>query len=255
MTKYWKKFIISVGEISELIAETFYWIFSGQIDRRNTREQMYETGWRSLPVIFLTAIFTGMVLALETGSSTISVFSEPVYLGTIVAFSMIKELAPVLTSVVIAGRVGAAIAAEIGTMKVTEQLDALSTLGTDPIKYLAVPRFIGVISMVPFLVLFADAVGVIGGLLVSVYKWEIPITTYWEDAFSYMYLEDFFHGLIKSVFFALIIVAVSCYKGFSCEGGAEGVGKATTSAVMISMVLILVSDYFITSALVLLGIG
>ncbi len=249
------EFVRSIGEISSIVIRTFSFIFSGFVNRKNAVEQMVEVGARSFPVIGLTSIFTGMVLALQTGASSRNIFNEPLYIGTVVGFSIVKELGPVLTAVVISGRVGAAIAAELGTMKVTEQLDALYTLGTNPVKYLAVPRFIANLTMIPLLTMLANAIGIIGGLLVTAYKWGVPSTVYWDDIFNYMKIEDLMHGLVKSVFFALIIVTISCYKGFTCEGGAEGVGKATTSAVMISMVLILVSDYFLTVFLVAIGIG
>jgi len=244
-----------VGQAAALVIDTFSWIGKGVFGGRNTVIQMTEIGWSSAPVIALTSLFTGMVLALQTGSSSRNIFNEPVYLGTVVGFSLVKELGPVLTSIVISGRVGASIAAELGTMKVTEQLDALSTLGTNPVRYLAVPRFIACLSMIPLLTVMANVIGIIGGMLVSVYKWGIPSTVYWEDIFNFMEIEDFAHGLVKSIFFAGIIVATSCHKGFTCEGGAEGVGKTTTSAVMISMVMILISDYFLTAILVALGIG
>ncbi len=248
-------FVRSIGELVVIVGRTFYYIFTGAISRKNTTELMFEFGVRSFPVIALTSVFTGMVLALQTGASSRNIFNEPLYIGTVVGFSIVKELGPVLTAVVLSGRVGAAIAAELGSMKVTEQLDALFTLGTNPVKYLAVPRFLAILIMQPLLTVMANVIGTIGGLLVTVYKWGVPSTVYWDDILNYMDIGDFMHGLIKSVFFALIIVTVSCYKGFTCEGGAEGVGRSTTGAVMISMVMILVSDYFITSVLVALGIG
>lgn len=245
----------TMGQVVKLFYQTFYWIGKGQLEAKNTIQQMVEVGLNSLPVIALTSLSTGMVLALQTGSSFRNVFNEPIFLGTLVSFSLVKELSPVLTSIVISGRVGAAIAAEIGTMKVTEQLDALYTLGTNPVRYLAVPRFLACITMVPILSIMANIIGILGGLFVTVYVWRIPSTVYWDDIFNYMDMGDFFHGFIKAFFFALIIVTTSVYKGFSCEGGAEGVGKTTTSAVMISMVLILISDYFLSTVLVSMRIG
>jgi phospholipid/cholesterol/gamma-HCH transport system permease protein len=215
---------------------------------------MHQIGVRSFPVTSLTALFTGMVLALQTGYSFRKVFNEPLYVGTVVGLSLLKELGPVLTAVVVAGRVGAAIAAELGTMKVTEQVDALYTLGTNPVKYLVVPRFLACLLMVPLLTVFADAIGVIGGYLISRNRLGIPSAVYWDEIYA-MQLEELFHGLIKSVVFALIIVVTACNKGLTCGGGAEGVGRATTGAVVISMVLILVSDYFLSAILVSFGIG
>ena len=243
------------GEMAILVGQIIYWISKGMIDVKITVQLMVEVGVRSFPVIALTSLFTGMVLALQTADSSSSIFNEPLYIGTVVGYSLIKELGPVLTAIVVSGRVGAAIAAELGTMKVTEQLDALYTLGTNPVRYLAVPRFISCMLMVPLLTILANVIGILGGLFVTVYQYHVPSSVYWSDILDYMKTDSLFHGLIKSFFFAAIIVTVSCYKGFNCEGGAEGVGKATTSAVMISMVSILISDYFLSAILVAFNIG
>ena len=242
----------SVGRIVILCRQTFYWLRTA--DRTDVLNQMVAIGVDSLPVTLLTSLFTGMVLALQTGISFRRVFNEPIYVGTVVGLSLTKELGPVLTAVVVAGRVGASIAAELGTMKVTEQLDALHTLGTNPIKFLAVPRFIACLVSIPILTFMADFVGVLGGLLVAVYRLGVPRTIYIHEIEQLTWKEPT-HGIIKSVVFAAIIVIVSCNKGFTCEGGAEGVGKATTSAVVQSMVLILVVDYFLSALLVAFGIG
>ncbi|MDR1696044.1 MAG: ABC transporter permease [Endomicrobium sp.] len=247
-------FFGSIGLAAQRTGETLLWILKGKISLKDTVSQMVEMGWRSFPIIFLTSFFTGMVLALQMGSSTANLFNEPVYVGMIVGFSLVLELGPVLTAVVVAGRIGAAITAEIGTMKVTEQLDALYTLGTNPIKYLAVPRFVACILMLPLLTAMANIIGIYGGLIVTVTTWDVPSGVYWNDILSFMTAGTFFHGFIKSFFFAFIIVSVACHKGFSTEGGAEGVGKATTSSVMISLVMILVSDYFLSAVLVALGV-
>ena len=241
-----------MGRIVILCRQTIFWLRSSE--RRVVMQQLVEIGVNSFPVTALTSLFTGMVLALQTGFSFRKVFNEPIYVGTVVGLSLTKELGPVLTAVVIAGRVGAAIAAELGTMKVTEQLDALYTLGTSPAKYLAAPRFIACIIGIPILTLMAIFIGIIGGGLVAVYRLGIPSGTYIDEIRQIGWKEGA-HGLIKSVFFAAIIVIISCFKGFTCDGGAEGVGKATTSAVVLSMVLILVLDYFLSAILVAFGIG
>lgn len=246
---------LGTGQATQITAETLLWIFKGQINIKNTIGQMVEVGYRSFPIIILTSFFTGMVLALQVGSATSNLFNEPVYIGMITGFALVKELGPVLTAVVVAGRVGAAITAEIGTMKVTEQIDALSTLGTNPVKYLAVPRFIACLTMVPLLTALANIIGIYGGLLVTNMNWDIPSTVYMGDILNVMDIASFMHGFIKSFFFAGIIVIVACHKGFGCHEGAEGVGKATTSSVMVSMILILVSDYFLTALLVALKIS
>ncbi|MBN1385242.1 MAG: ABC transporter permease [Elusimicrobia bacterium] len=244
-----------IGNAYKMFTKTIYSMFSEKTGKTTTINQMIAIGVASVPVIVLTSAFTGMVLALQTAYSTRNIFNEPIYIGSVVGFSIVKELGPVLTAIVIAGRVGAAIAAELGTMKVTEQIDALHTLGTNPTRYLAVPRFFSIIIMLPVLTIIADIVGIFGGFFVSIYKLGIAPAVYKGDILDYMRVEDLFHGLIKSVIFALIIVTVACYKGFNCEGGAEGVGQATTQTVVISMVMILVSDYFLTALLVFLGIG
>ncbi len=248
-------FASMLGRVTQLIVQTSQWIARGAVDTRTTVQQMIEIGINSSPVIGLSSLFTGMVLALQTGASSRNIFNEPIYIGTVVGFSLVKELGPVLTAVVMAGRVGASIAAEIGTMKVTEQVDALYTLGTNPVRYLAVPRFIACGVMVPVLTIMANIVGIMGGLIVTMYRWDVPSSVYWEDILNFMMISDFMHGLIKSIFFGIIIVTTAVYQGFQCEGGAEGVGKSTTSAVMISMMLILISDYFLTALLVALRIG
>ena len=246
--------IKGLGIVSILIIETFVCIVKGQVNIKNTIIQMVEVGYMSFPIILLTSFFVGMVLALQVGSATANLFNEPVYIGMITGYALVKELGPVLTAVVITGRVGAAITAEIGTMKVTEQIDALYTLGTNPIRYLAVPRFIACILMLPLLVAISNIVGIYGGLVVSNLTWNIPSTVYVGDILNVMTVQTFFHGFIKSFFFAGILVTVACHKGFQCSGGAEGVGKATTSSVMVSMILMLVSDYFLTDLLTSLKI-
>ena len=245
----------NLGKGANLLRQIIIYCFYRPFEFDNLINQMVEIGIRSLPVTSLTSFFTGMVLALQSGYSAISVFNEPLYVGTVVSFSLVKELGPVLTATVITGRIGAAITAELGSMKVTEQIDALYTLGTNPIKYLAVPRFIACIIMVPILTVFSNIVGIIGGFLISNYKLSIPSTIYWADTLDYIRTVDFFHGFIKSIFFAIIISFIACYKGFECSGGAEGVGKATTSAVVTTIVLILISDYFLSAFLVAVGIG
>ncbi len=244
----------SIGQAAAMTGETFLWICKGAVSVKSTLSQMVEVGWRSMPIITLTSFFTGMVLALQVGSATTNLFNEPVYVGTITGFALVIELGPVLTAIVITGRVGAAITAEIGTMKVTEQLDALYTLGTNPVKYLAVPRFLACFFMLPLLTALANIIGIYGGLFVTVNSWDVTSAVYWSDVLDYMTINTFLHGFIKSFFFALIIAIVACHKGFRTAGGAEGVGKATTSSVMVSMVLILVSDYFLTALLVALNI-
>ncbi len=253
------RFVLDVaegmGEVASLWKDTISALIKGQWVPRLTIAQIMEIGVRSFPVVGLTSLFTGMVLAFQSGFSFIKVFNEPIYVGSVVGLSLVKELGPVLTSIVIAGRVGAAIAAEIGTMNVTEQLDALYTLGTNPVKYLAVPRYIAVMIMVPILASLADIIGIWGGFIVANLQLKIPASVYWQEVKTFVDLMDVYHGIIKSFFFGIIIVTTACHKGFRCQGGAEGVGEATTSTVVVAMVLILVGDYFLSALLVAMGIG
>lgn len=242
------------GEIIFLIRKTFFWLTRAALNRKNVFSQMVEMGVRTFPVTSLTLLFTGMVLALQTGFSFIKVFNEPLYVGRVVGLSIVKELGPVLTAIVFAGRVGAAIAAELGTMKVTEQIDALYTLGTNPVKYLVVPRFLAALTMLPILTVYSDIIGIFGGFAVASFRFDISSTIYWDEIYS-LGLRECFHGVLKSVVFAFIVVIISCYKGLTTTGGAEGVGKSTTSAVVLSMVFILVGDYFLSALLVAFGIG
>ncbi|OGS25188.1 MAG: hypothetical protein A2297_10105 [Elusimicrobia bacterium RIFOXYB2_FULL_48_7] len=258
LTRIEDQFIAFLDSLSKsyfLVQKTILGCFAKPFEAKLVVYQMVSIGYRSLPVAMLTAFSVGMVLALQAGYSGMYVFNEPLYVGTIVAFSIVKELGPVLTATVITGRVGAAITAELGTMKVTEQIDALYTLGTNPIKYLAVPRFLACITMIPILTAISNILSIIGGWVVSRFKLDIPSTIYWSDTLDFLRIDDFFHGFIKSFFFAAIIGFVSIYKGFETKGGAQGVGKATTQSVVTTLVLIVVTDYFISVVLVAIGIG
>jgi phospholipid/cholesterol/gamma-HCH transport system permease protein len=246
--------IKGLGDAAAMTAKTFKYIIKWEISIKNTADQMVQVGWASTFIVALASFFTGMVLALQVGSSTINLFGEPLYVGTITSFSLVIELGPVLTAIIVAGRVGAAITAEVGTMKVTEQIDALHTLGTNSIKYLAVPRFLACILMLPVLTAIANIIGVFGGMVLATSSFGVSSTAYWQQALDFMIVRTFFHGFIKSFFFALIISVISCHKGFKTNGGAEGVGRSVTSSVMTSLITILVLDYFLTSILVTLKI-
>jgi phospholipid/cholesterol/gamma-HCH transport system permease protein len=244
-----------LGKLIMLFLQIIFWTFRRPFDFKNIYKQMNEVGVNSLVVASLTSVSVGMVMALQTGAASKNILNEPLYVGTAVGFSIVKELGPVLTSIVIAGRVGAAFTAELGTMRVTEQIDALYTLGANPVKYLIVPRFLACVVMVPILTIYSNILGILGGLFVSVYKLAIPSTRYYHDIVDFMRTKDIVHGLVKCVVFGIIIALISCYKGFTTEGGAEGVGKSTTQSVVISMVLILVTDTFLTNVLQFFGIG
>jgi phospholipid/cholesterol/gamma-HCH transport system permease protein len=231
-----------------LFAQTLGWTFRPPIQGRELLKQMQEVGVRSFPVVIITAAFTGMVLALQSYTG-FKRFGAETMVGTVVALSVMRELGPVLTGLMVSGRVGSAMAAELGTMRVTEQIDALSTLATNPIKYLIVPRFLAGLVMLPILVAFADVIGILGGYLVSVTVLGTNPTLYIRRTWDFLELNDLYSGLIKALFFGMIIAIISCYQGFSSEGGAEGVGRATTKAVVISSLTILICNYFITAFL------
>ncbi|MSP50452.1 MAG: ABC transporter permease [Alphaproteobacteria bacterium] len=207
--------------------------------------QMIEIGYFSLPVVALTTLFSGMVLALQSYTG-FARFSAESAVATVVVLSMTRELAPVLAGLMVAGRVGAAMAAEIGTMRVTEQIDALTVLSTDPYKYLVVPRLIAGATMLPLLVLVGDIIGVFGGYLVSVYKLDFNAAGYLRRTWDYLEMIDVVSGLVKAGAFGFLVALTGCYHGYHSKGGAQGVGQATTNAVVSASILILVFNYIIT---------
>jgi phospholipid/cholesterol/gamma-HCH transport system permease protein len=244
----------ALGAAALMLKSVVYWAFRSKLEFNETIKQCVSIGVNSVTVTALTSFFTGMVLSLQTGHSSQNLFNEPLYIGTMVAFTMLKELGPVLTSVVVAGRAGAVVTAEIGTMNVTEQIEALYTLGTNPTRHLLVPRYIAFMVMLPLLTVLADFLGILGGALVGVVRLDIPTSVFMNDIYTYVEIKDFMHGFLKTFAFAFMIATVSCYKGLHTKGGAEGVGKATTEAVVMSMVLVMVLDYFISAVLVAVGI-
>ena len=213
---------------------------------RQLLRQMIEIGYYSLPVIGLTAIFTGMVLALQSYSG-FSRFNAESSIATVVVLSITRELGPVLAGLMVAGRIGAAFAAEIGTMRVTEQIDALTTLSTSPMRYLVFPRLLAGLLMLPCLVLVADIIGVFGGYIVSIHKLGFAPGPYLTSTFDFLQRIDVVSGLVKASAFGFIISLMGCYHGYHSKGGAQGVGAATTNAVVSASILILLTNYLITS--------
>jgi phospholipid/cholesterol/gamma-HCH transport system permease protein len=240
--------LTEIGAMGLLFFHAFIYIFRPPYRLRNLFKQMESIGVGSIPVVLITATFTGMVLALQ-GYTGFKRFSAEGLVGTVVALSMTRELGPVLTGLIVAGRAGAAMAAELGTMKVTEQIDALATLAVNPIQYLVTPRFIAGIVMLPLLTVFSDFIGIAGGYFISVNILGANAGVYLRRTTQYLQMEDIYGGLLKAAVFGGIIAGVSCYKGFQAEGGAEGVGRATTGAVVVSEMLILISNYFVTAFL------
>lgn len=211
-------------------------------------KQLVEIGYYSLPVVGMTAIFTGAVLALQSYSG-FSRFNAESSIAIVVVLSITRELGPVLAGLMVAGRIGAAYAAEIGTMRVTEQIDALQTLSTDPYKYLVLPRLLAGITMLPVLVLIGDIIGVFGGYLVAVHDLGFSPMPYLRSTAEYLETRDVVSGLIKASAFGFIVTLMGCYHGFHSKGGAQGVGAATTHAVVSASILILLSNYFLTALL------
>ncbi|MBU4346387.1 MAG: ABC transporter permease [Candidatus Omnitrophica bacterium] len=239
-------FLYLMGGLSNLAFQSFYWTFAGPHKKQRILEQAQKAGVESLPIISLVALFIGVIMALQTAYQMQRLGSE-MYIASIVALSLVRELGPVIASLVVAGRVGAAITAEIGSMQVTEQIDALQTLATNPIRYLVVPRLLALSIMLPILTLYADVIGIFGGYLICVHKLGISSSMYLNITFDSLLFKDLFSGLIKTIFFGMIIAFVSCYHGFNVEGGAEGVGRATTRSVVTSFIFIISADCFFTA--------
>jgi phospholipid/cholesterol/gamma-HCH transport system permease protein len=236
---------LATGRLSKFFSVAFGGIFYIKNSKNAIIKQMIFIGYYSLPVIGMTSIFSGAVLALQ-GYDGFSRFSAQGSIATIVVLSITRELGPVLAGLMISGRVGASMAAEIATMRVTEQIDALYTLSTEPIKYLVTPRLIACVLMLPCLVLIGDVLGVMGGYLVSVYKLEFNSSYYILNTFKNLKYIDVFSGMVKAAVFGIIIAIIGCYSGYNAEKGAQGVGTATTAAVVNSSILILLSNYFLT---------
>lgn len=238
-------FLTTVGRLS-----LFVWHALSAAPRppwypRQILRQMVEIGFYSLPVIGLTAIFTGMVLALQSYTG-FSRFNAESSIATVVVLSITRELGPVLAGLMVAGRIGASFAAEIGTMRVTEQIDALTTLSTNPYKYLVFPRLLAGTLTLPILVLIADIIGVFGGYVVSIHKLGFSPVPYLNSTFDYLEAKDVITGLVKASAFGFIVALMGSYHGYYSDRGAQGVGKATTNAVVSSSILILLFNYIIT---------
>lgn len=227
---------------------TITWTFRPPFDVGEWFRQMVRLGVNSIPVVFLTTMFTGMVMALQVFQGFQRVHAEQ-FVGSVVALAMLRELSPVLVGLMVTGRVGSSMAAEIGTMRVTEQIDALQALATDPMQYLFVPRVIAGIVMLPFLVVLGDALGIYGGYLVAVKLLNANPVVYEQNTYQFLVMNDVWSGVIKAAVFGLILTLTGCVRGYYTTGGAEGVGKATTYAVVSASLIILLSDFFLTKLL------
>ncbi len=245
---YFISIVEEIGKFFYILYDTFYWTLRKPFEVKNWAKQMVRVGVDSIPVVFLATLFTGAVIALETFEG-FQRFHAEAYVGSVVSITMLRELSPVLAALMVTGRVGSAMAAEIGTMRVTEQIDALYALAANPIHYLVVPRVWASVFMLPLLTVLGDLTGIAGGYLVSVYIMGANPVVYENSTFQFLDLEDFFVGIIKAAFFGLILSVVGCMKGFYTQGGAEGVGRSTTQAVVMASLFILLSDFFLTKLL------
>jgi phospholipid/cholesterol/gamma-HCH transport system permease protein len=231
-----------------MLWRTILWTFRPPFEGREWMRQMVRVGVDSIPVVFLTTMFTGMVMALQTYNGFHRVHAEN-FVGSVVALAMLRELSPVLVALMVTGRVGSSMAAEIGTMRVTEQLDALQALATDPVQYLFVPRVIAGTVMLPLLTILGDALGVGGGYLVGVKMMGTNPVVYSQNTFQFLHMNDVWSGLIKAAVFGLILTLTGCVRGYYTSGGAEGVGRATTAAVVSASLIVLLTDFFLTKLL------
>jgi phospholipid/cholesterol/gamma-HCH transport system permease protein len=235
----------TMGRLTLFTAKAIYYAVQPPYYWRLLLRQMVEIGYYSLPVVGLTAIFTGMVLALQSYTG-FTRFNAEAAIPNVVVLSMTRELGPVLAGLMVAGRIGAAIAAEIGTMRVTEQIDALTTLSTNPLKYLVAPRLVAGLLMLPLLVGVADLIGVFGGYIVSIYKLGFNPATYIKNTVDFVEPLDVISGLVKAAVYGFLVTLMGCYHGYHSRGGAQGVGAATTNAVVSASILILIFNYIIT---------
>ena len=235
-----------IGQIARLIVETLLYIVRGEVNLRDTAKQMIELGVKSLPLVLVISGFTGMVFSLQVATELRSFGAESL-IGQLLALAIVRELGSLLTGVVVAARAGSAIAAELGTMQVTEQIDALKALATSPVQYLVAPRFLACLIMVPVLSIFSNLIGMYGGFVVAVSQVGIIPRVYYLSAIRSVSIYDLFCSLGKAAVFGVIIVVAGCIQGLNTNKGAQGVGSATISSVVSSIIAIFVSNYFLSA--------
>jgi phospholipid/cholesterol/gamma-HCH transport system permease protein len=250
-TEWLKAALLEVQEYVGMLGKFLRGITSRPFYFRDVIEQFDAIGVGSLTVVLLTGMFTGMVLALQSGL-TLDQFGARSMVGRLVSASIVKELGPVLTGLMVAGRVGSGIAAELGSMMVTDQIAALRALGTDPIRKLVVPRILAGIVMVPLLTVIASGVGMVGGWIVTIGVLRVASSVYWNSVVQGLYIQDVWMGLIKPFFLGFTIVSIGCHVGLRARGGTQGVGRATTNAVVASSVAVIAVDYLVTQVLIVL---
>ncbi|HZP43486.1 MAG TPA: ABC transporter permease [Candidatus Binatia bacterium] len=243
-------FFEALGDMALLTLDAVRSFVRRRPEWASVAEQLEQVGWRSLSIVGLTALSTGMVLALQLGASLERFGAKP-FVSRIVGLSLVRELGPILTALMIGGRVGAGIAAELGTMAVTEQVDAIRALGASPVRALVVPRMIAILVMLPALTVIGDLIGIVGGLVISVTELQVTAQFYWNSLLYGLVVSDVVSGLGKSVFFAYFIGIIACRTGLRVTGGADGVGRATTTTVVAASITVLVSDFFLTKLFLL----
>jgi phospholipid/cholesterol/gamma-HCH transport system permease protein len=249
INEWLKAAVLEVQEYVRLCAAAGRGVVTRPFYYRDLVEQFEQIGLGSLTVVLLTGLFTGAVLALQSGI-TLDQFGARPFVGRLVSASMIKELGPVLTALMLAGRVGSGIAAELGSMVVAEQVNALRALGTDPVRKLVVPRILAGTLMCPVLTIVSDFVGILGGWVIAVFQLRVASSVYWTSVLEGLYPQDPWMGLIKPFFLGFAIVSIGCHVGLRTRGGTQGVGRATTNAVVAASVAVLVVDFFITRLLI-----
>jgi phospholipid/cholesterol/gamma-HCH transport system permease protein len=234
----------TLGDVAIFSCKTLAWMIRRLPRKATLLPAFYQIGVLSVPVVALTGAFIGMVLAVQSYSQFRMLHLET-RLGAIINMSLVRELGPVLAATMLAGRVGSSMAAELGTMRVTEQIDALASMGANPIHYLVVPRFLACLALIPMLTIVADFTGLLGGFFYSVSLLGIDWHHYWLNSYRFVGAYDLFSGLVKSMFFGAAIAVISCHRGFHCDAGAEGVGRAATNAFVYSFIVILILDLFL----------
>jgi len=251
LVRYIFELTLSLGNAIFFIGEVLGNVFRGKIRLKELVKQIYELGFQSVGIIVLTSLATGMVLGLQ-GYIILVRFGAKEYVADMVALSLVRELSPVLSSIVFSGKAGARISAEIGSMKVNDQILATRTLGVDPVEYFVVPRVVACFIVLPLLVVISEAIGVLGGYLIGTLQANVAGVFYWQHTINSIAFVDFFSGIIKTIFFSLIIGFVCCYQGFKTTGGSLGVGQYTTRAVALCYILVILSNFVLTKVILAL---
>jgi len=252
LMKYPQRFLGALGGISLLAGQTLVGCFDRRFAGKELVYQIESIGIRSIAIAVLTAVFSGMVMTVQFAVQ-MTRFGVKEYVSSVVSLSLVRELGPALTALMVGGRVGAGIAAELGSMRVTEQIDAIRAMGADPIRKLVVPRVLAATIVLPLLTILADILGVLGAMVAARVGSDVGMTLFLQSTLRSMTIEDFCHGLIKTVFFGFLLGVIACYKGLATTGGTEGVGRSTTQTVVITSLVTLCADFILTN--LLLGFG